>query len=274
MTAEKRTRLDLLCVERGLAPSRPRAQALILAGQVLVDGVPVTRAGAGVAPAATLALRAEDHPFVSRGGLKLKAALDAFALEVDGVVALDVGASTGGFTDCLLQRGARHVIAVDVGYGQLAWKLRQDPRVTCIERCNARHLEAAALRDALADPCAWPPELAVVDVSFISLTLVLPAIARVLGPDRPIVPLIKPQFEAGRGQVGKGGVVRDPETRAQAIERVLGWAREQGYTVGGEIDSPIAGPRGNIERLALLVTPPNTRVDHSQSRLEWTVVQR
>jgi 23S rRNA (cytidine1920-2'-O)/16S rRNA (cytidine1409-2'-O)-methyltransferase len=253
--AEKRSRLDLLCVERGLAPSRQRAQALILAGQVVVDGVPVTRAGVSVAPTATIALAAEDHPFVSRGGLKLQAALDAFGLEVAGLVALDVGASTGGFTDCLLQRGARHVIAVDVGYGQLAWKLRQDPRVTCVERCNARNLEGAALRDALADPGAWPAELAVVDVSFISLTLVLPAMARVLGPGRPVVALIKPQFEAGRGEVGKGGVVRDPEKRGRAIERVLGWAREQRYTVGGEIDSPVPGPRGNVERLALLVTP-------------------
>lgn len=251
----KKHRLDALCVERGLAPTRQRAQALILAGQVLVEGEPVTKAGTAVRIGAKIELRGEDHPFVSRGGLKLQAALDAFGVEVSGKCALDVGASTGGFTDCLLQRGARRVIAVDVGYGQLAWSLRQDPRVVSIERCNARYLEAEPLRAALPDPSDWPPELAVIDVSFISLTLVLPAVARVLGPGRPVVALIKPQFEAGRGEVGKGGVVRDPEKRALAIARVLDWARGEGYRVEGEIDSPIAGPKGNLERLALLLTP-------------------
>ena len=251
----KRVRLDRLLVEQGLAPTRQRAQALILAGQVLVEGEPVSKAGTPVAPTARLALRTEDHPYVSRGGLKLEAALASFPLVVEGRVCLDVGASTGGFTDCLLQRGARHVITVDVGYGQLAWKLRQDPRVTVVERCNARYLEPVALRAALRDPSAWPPELAVVDISFISLTLVLPAIAGVLGPARPVVALVKPQFEAGRGEVGKGGVVRDPEKRQAAIDRVLDWARRQGFEVEGEIDSPIAGPRGNLERLAVLRTP-------------------
>jgi 23S rRNA (cytidine1920-2'-O)/16S rRNA (cytidine1409-2'-O)-methyltransferase len=251
----KRERLDRLLVERGLAPTRQRAQALILAGQVLVEGQPISKAGTAVAAEARLELRAEDHPFVSRGGLKLQAALDHFALSVEGKVCLDVGASTGGFTDCLLQRGARHVIAVDVGYGQLAWKLRQDPRVSLLERCNARYLEPAALRDALRDPAAWPPELGVVDVSFISLCLVLPAMQTVLGPGRPIVALVKPQFEAGRGEVGKGGVVRDPEKRQAAIDRVLEWARQHGFGVEGEIDSPIPGPRGNLERLVLLKTP-------------------
>ncbi len=256
--AVKRARLDLVCVERGLVPTRQRAQALILAGQVLVDGEPVTKAGTPIAPDARVELRGEDHPFVSRGGLKLQAALEAFALDVTGLVCLDVGASTGGFTDCLLQRGARHVIAVDVGYGQLAWKLRQDPRVTSVERCNVRYLEAGPLQAALpeGEVTLWPPALAVIDVSFISLTLILPPVARLLGPERPIVALVKPQFEAGRADVGKGGVVRDPERRAAAIARVLDWAREAGYRLGGEVDSPIAGPSGNLERLALLTTPP------------------
>ena len=250
----KRSRLDQLCVERGLAPSRQRAQALILAGQVVVDGQVAHKAGTPVAPTATLSLRGPDHPYVSRGGLKLQAALEAFSLDVRGLSALDVGASTGGFTDCLLQRGARHVAAVDVGYGQLAWRLRQDPRVTCIERCNARSLDPTALRAAVpAD--AWPIDLASADVSFISLTLVLPAIAGVLGARRPIVALVKPQFEAGRGAVGKGGVVRDA-VREEAIARVLRWADEQGYEQRGAIDSPIPGPRGNVERLVMLLTPP------------------
>jgi len=251
----KRSRLDQLCVERGLAPSRQRAQALILAGQVVVDGQVVHKAGSPVAPTASVSLRGPDHPYVSRGGLKLEAALDAFSLDVRGIVALDVGASTGGFTDCLLQRGARHVVAVDVGYGQLAWRLRQDPRVTPIERCNARALDPAALR-AAAPAGAWPLELATADLSFISLTLVLPAIARVLGARRPVVALVKPQFEAGRGSVGKGGVVRDPAVREAAIDRVLRWADEQGYEQRGAIDSPVPGPRGNVERLVMLLTPP------------------
>jgi 23S rRNA (cytidine1920-2'-O)/16S rRNA (cytidine1409-2'-O)-methyltransferase len=252
-------RLDLLCVERGLAESRQRARGLILAGQVLVDGQPATKAGTQVRADAEVALREPDHPFVSRGGLKLQAALEAFGLPASGAVALDVGASTGGFTDCLLQRGARHVFAVDVGYGQLAWKLRQDRRVTCVERTNARSLAAETLRAAAAEElreAVWPPELAVVDVSFISLTLVLPAVSRVLGPGRPIVALVKPQFEAGRADVGPRGVVRDPRARERAIERVLSWARGQGYRVEGSIPCPLPGPKGNVEQLVLLRTPP------------------
>jgi len=261
MTPAARQRLDLLCVERGLVQSRPRAQALILAGQVLVDGQVVDKAGASVPLEAELALRQPDHPYVSRGGLKLEAALTAFALDVTGVSALDVGASTGGFTDCLLQRGASHVVAVDVGYGQLAWRLRQDPRVTCVERTNARQLDPQALQLALAPglrEAVWPPRLATVDVSFISLTLVLPAMAHILGPDREVVALIKPQFEAQRDQVGKGGVVRDPEHRHLAIQRVLDWAAAAGYRLQGSVESPLPGPKGNVEQLALLVTPART----------------
>lgn len=270
MKPPKKMRLDLLCVDQGLAPTRARAQALILAGKVLVDEQPMTKAGTAISPGAVLRLRGQDMPFASRGGLKLQAALDAFAVDVSGVVALDVGASTGGFTDCLLQRGARHVYAVDVGYGQLAWKLRQDPRVTCIERVNARHLQADQLRQAAGpdatdsdatDPGAtnpgaiWPPTVAVMDVSFISLTLVLPALPPILGPGRSIFALVKPQFEAGREEVGKGGVVRDPGSRARALARVLDWARAEGYRVKGELDCPVPGPKGNVEFLAWLETP-------------------
>lgn len=249
-----------MCVERGLAPSRQRAQALIMAGKVLLDDAPATKAGVRVSPRSTLRLLAPDHPYVSRGGLKLEAALDGFGVAVTGEVALDLGASTGGFTDCLLQRGARHVIAVDVGYGQLAWKLRQDPRVTCVERTNARNLTPAELervvRAAAGDaPGPWPPALCTMDLSFISLTLVLPAAARLLGPRRPVVTLIKPQFEAGREEVGKGGVIRDPAARQQIVDRVLGWARDRGFDIEGSIPSPVHGPKGNIEQLALLVTP-------------------
>lgn len=274
MKPPKKMRLDLLCVDQGLAPTRARAQALILAGKVLVDEQPVSKAGTAISPSAVLRLRGQDMPFVSRGGLKLQAALEAFAVDVSGAVALDVGASTGGFTDCLLQRGARHVYAVDVGYGQLAWKLRQDPRVTCIERVNARHLQADQLRQAAgydvtnpdaappgAEPDAttadelWPPTMAVMDVSFISLTLVLPALPPILGPSRSIFALVKPQFEAGREEVGKGGVVRDPGSRARALARVLDWARGEGYSVKGQLDCPVHGPKGNVEFLAWLETP-------------------
>jgi len=190
-------RLDRLLVDLGLAPSRERAQRLILAGDVLVGDRPATKPGALVAADAVLRLRKAPSAYVSRGGEKLAGALDAFGLDVAGQVALDVGASTGGFTDCLLRRGARRVFALDVGYGQLAWTLRQDTRVTVLERTNARRLEASMLAAA--------PDLATVDVSFISLALVLPPVAGVLRPGGSVVALVKPQFEAGRGQVGKGG---------------------------------------------------------------------
>jgi 23S rRNA (cytidine1920-2'-O)/16S rRNA (cytidine1409-2'-O)-methyltransferase len=258
MGRPKKGRLDRLCVEQGLASSRERARALILAGKVLVDEHQVTKAGALVSAGATLRLRVPDHPYVSRGGLKLEAALRAFSLDVTGQVALDVGASTGGFTDCLLQHGARHVIAVDVGYGQLAWKLRQDRRVSCLERTNARHLQATQLRAALAsanESAPWPPQIATVDVSFISLTLILPAVKDLLGKGRPVVALVKPQFEAEPSHVGKGGVVRDPDLRQQAIDRVLEWARTHGFSVEGSVEAPIPGPKGNVEQLVLLITP-------------------
>ena len=232
-------RIDRLLVERGLALNRERAQRLVMAGGVLVDDRPVTKAGTRVAADAVVRLRAAAAPFVSRGGEKLAGALDAFGIDVGGQMALDVGASTGGFTDCLLQRGARRVVAVDVGRGQLAWTLRQDPRVTLLERTNARRLDPAMLPEV--------PDLATIDVSFISLRLVLPAIARVVAPHASIVALVKPQFEVGRGRVGKGGVVRDPGLRAEAVASVRAAAEGLGLMVRGETESVLPGPKGNRE---------------------------
>jgi len=235
----ERVRIDRLLVERGLAASRERARRLVMAGDVLVGDRPVTKPGTEVAADAEVRLRAAAAPYASRGGEKLAGALDAFGLQVRDLIALDVGASTGGFTDCLLQRGARRVIALDVGYGQLAWKLRQDPRVVVIERTNARHLTPAMLPGA--------PDLAVVDVSFISLATVLPAVAGVVAPDGTIVALVKPQFEVGRGRVGKGGVVRDPVLRAEAVASVRAAAEGLGLMVRGEAESVLPGPKGNRE---------------------------
>ena len=210
-----------------------------MTGDVLVGDRPITKPGAEVPADAEVRLRTADSPYVSRGGEKLAGALDAFGLEVRDLVAFDVGASTGGFTDCLLQRGARRVIALDVAYGQLAWKLRHDPRVVVIERTNARHLTPAMLPEA--------PDLAVVDVSFISLATVLPAIAGVLAPRGTVVALVKPQFEVGHGRVGKGGVVRDPARRAEAVAGVRTAAERLGFAVRGEAESVLSGPKGNRE---------------------------
>jgi 23S rRNA (cytidine1920-2'-O)/16S rRNA (cytidine1409-2'-O)-methyltransferase len=231
-------RLDVLLVERGLAETRERAQQLILAGQVVAAGAVVDKAGTRVPVGAPVELQGRLR-FAGRGGLKLEAALDAFVLDVKGWVAADVGASTGGFTDCLVQRGAARVYAIDVGYGQLAWELRQDPRVVVMDRTNARYLERLP----------EPVDLVVADVSFISLRLILPAAVGWLQPGGQIVALIKPQFEAGRGQVGKGGVVRDPTVHRAVLERLLGWAAEQGMAAQGLVRSPITGPAGNVEFL-------------------------
>jgi len=239
-------RLDLLLVERGLVESRERGQRLIRAGAVLVADQVVDKPGTRVSVDAPLRLR-ERLPYVSRGGLKLQAALDAFQVDVSGLVALDVGASTGGFTDCLLQRGAARVYAVDVGYGQLAWKLRTDPRVVVMERTNIRYLESLP---ELVD-------LATVDVSFIGLELVLPPVMRLLKPGGQIIPLIKPQFEAGPQHVGKGGVVRDPSVHRAVLFRVLTWAADHGLTLLGLIRSPFRGPAGNVEFLAHLTADPS-----------------
>ncbi len=243
-------RLDTLLVEHGLVESREQARRLIQAGSVLVNGQVLDKPGAQVSVEADISVR-ETLRYASRGGLKLEAALDAFGIDPSGMIAVDVGASTGGFTDVLLQRGAQRVYAIDVGYGQLAWRLRQDPRVVVMERTNIRYL--AGLPE--------PVDLAVVDVSFISLQLVLPVIWRLLKPDGQIVALIKPQFEAGRGQVGKGGVVRDPGVHRAVLHRLLGWAREQGLSPRGLLRSPIMGPAGNVEFLAHLIPTDLAAVD-------------
>jgi 23S rRNA (cytidine1920-2'-O)/16S rRNA (cytidine1409-2'-O)-methyltransferase len=214
-----------------------------MAGSVLLDDQPATKPGQ-MAPAGSRVRVKDSLPYVSRGGLKLEAALDAFAVDPAGLVVADVGASTGGFSDCLLQRGAAHVYAIDVGYGQLAWQLRQDSRVTSLERTNVRNLSGL--------PGGVRADLAVVDVSFIGLDLVLPAVARLLQPDGQAIVLIKPQFEAGKGHVGKGGVVRDPVVHRHVLARVLAWAAGHGWATAGLIRSPITGPKGNIEFLALL----------------------
>ncbi len=229
-------RLDVLLVERALVESRRRAQALILAGDVTVNGNRVDKAGALIANDAEVTLRAL-LKYVGRGGLKLEGALDAFGIEPRGRTCADIGASTGGFTDCLLQRGAARVYAIDVGYGQLAWKLRSDARVVVLDRVNIRYLNA--LPELI--------DLAVVDVSFISLTLVLPVAKRLLTPRGEIVALVKPQFEAGRAQVGKGGIVRDARVHRAVIEKIARFAMEHDLRVRGICRSPIAGADGNVE---------------------------
>jgi len=234
-------RIDRLLVDRGLVESRERGQALILAGQVLVNGQKQDKAGALVPEDGEVRILGEVLPYVSRGGLKLAAALKEFGISVDGKVALDVGASTGGFTDCLLQHGARKIYAVDVGYGQMAWKIRQDPRVVTIERVNIRAIEPSLVPE--------PVDMAVIDVSFISLEKVVPSILKFLRPGAELIALIKPQFEVGREQVGKGGIVRDEAARTAAVERVTTFIRGQGFDVRGVIPSPITGQDGNVEFL-------------------------
>jgi 23S rRNA (cytidine1920-2'-O)/16S rRNA (cytidine1409-2'-O)-methyltransferase len=233
-----RPRLDERVVEAGLAESRTVAQALIRTGRILVDDVPVEKPGTRIRSDAALRLRGETRRYVSRGGEKLAGALDDLSIDPAGLACLDVGASTGGFTDCLLERGARSVVAVDVGYGQLHQRLRADARVVVLERTHARVLTAAALPES--------PELVTVDVSFISLTSILPRLAEI-APGSPVLALVKPQFEVGRGRVGKGGVVRDDTLRLGAVEKVAGCARALGYVEAGRAESRIAGPRGNRE---------------------------
>ncbi|MGB1274769.1 MAG: TlyA family RNA methyltransferase [Nannocystaceae bacterium] len=242
-----RMRLDLLMVERGLCVSRTRAQALIIAGKVVVGDHTHTKPGTKVRDNIGIRLRGQDHAFASRGGLKLKGALEHFNVELRDRVAMDVGASTGGFTDCLLQAGVAKVFAIDVGYGQLAWKLAQDPRVVSLERQNIRHLDPARLGE--------PIELTVIDCSFISLTKVLPCLPPFLGPGADVVALIKPQFEVGKAQVHKGGIVRDPAAREQACQAVAQAAQDLGFVVRGECESPITGREGNHEFFVWLGWP-------------------
>jgi 23S rRNA (cytidine1920-2'-O)/16S rRNA (cytidine1409-2'-O)-methyltransferase len=248
LTKETKERLDKLVLDRGLAPSRERAKALIMAGQVVVDDHLADKAGLMVPVTAEIRLKGEPLPYVSRGGLKLAHGLDQFQINVEGLSAMDVGASTGGFTDCLLQRGATRVIAVDVGYGQLAWKLREDPRVLNLEKTNIRYLEPETLPEI--------PELAVIDASFISLDKVLPQTLRLIREEGTVVALIKPQFEVGRGQVGKGGVVKDEKKHAEVVANVSALAESLGLQVLGVCESPILGPKGNKEFLIHLRKRP------------------
>lgn len=245
MKKEPRQRLDVALTERGLAASRQKAQALIMAGVVLVNKLPATKAGALVLPEDIISLRGEELPYVSRGGLKMAGAFKAFsALSARDKVCMDVGASTGGFTDCLLQNGAAKVYAIDVGYGQLAWKLRQDQRVVVIERTNIRYMEPAQMPEKAA--------LAVTDVSFISLKLVLPAMLPFIEPKGQIMALIKPQFEVGKELLPKGGVVRDPKLHTAVVEDIRAFAQTIGLVWQGCEPSPLLGPKGNREFLAFM----------------------
>lgn len=239
--SHKKQRLDVRLAGEGYCPSREKARAAIMAGLVFVDGERADKPGQLVDPGSIIELRGNPVPYVSRGGLKLEKAINAFGLDLGGRVVLDVGASTGGFTDCALRHGAKLVYAVDVGYGQLAWQLRSDPRVVVLERTNIRYLTAEALKDT--------PDFATVDVSFISLNIVLPVAGRLTTPDASGVALIKPQFEAGREKVGKKGVVRDPAVHLEVLNRITGLVKDLGWSVGGLDFSPITGPEGNIEYL-------------------------
>lgn len=246
-----RKRLDEIVVERGLIETRARAQAVIIGGGVTVDGVVQTKPGHKLPEDSEVALVHEPLPYVSRGALKLKHALEVFPIDVAGKIAADIGASTGGFTEVLLEAGAARVYAIDVGYGQIAWKLRQDARVVVMDRTNIRHLESLP----------EPVDLAVIDTSFISLRTVLPAARRLLQLNGAAIALIKPQFEAGRERVGKGGVVRDPGVWRDVLQAVLGFARETGWAVRGLSASPIRGPAGNVEFLVYLgMAGPSTDI--------------
>ena len=239
-----KTRLDVLLVEQGLAESRQKAQAVIMAGSVFVDNQRVDKPGTAVPNGAHIEVRGHVLPYVSRGGLKLEKAMKTWPLTLTDHICADIGASTGGFTDCMLQNGAKKVYAVDVGYGQLDWKLRGDERVVCMERTNARYLTHEQIPEEL--------DFASVDVSFISLRLILPVLDALLSPEGEAVCLIKPQFEAGREKVGKKGVVRDPAVHLEVLENFLTYAKENNFTVLGITYSPIRGPEGNIEYLGYL----------------------
>ena len=247
-----KTRLDVLLVEQGLLESRQKAQAVIMAGSVFVDGQRVDKPGTAVPNTAAIQVRGHALPYVSRGGLKLEKAMQTFPLTLDGKVCADIGASTGGFTDCMLQNGATKVYAVDVGYGQLDWKLRGDPRVVCMERTNARYLTHEQIPEEL--------DFASVDVSFISLRLILPALDGLLSPEGEAVCLVKPQFEAGREKVGKKGVVRDPAVHLEVLEHFQQHVKDSGFTLLGLTYSPIRGPEGNIEYLGFLQKGAETTV--------------
>ena len=246
---QRKVRLDQLLVERGLAESRQKAQALILAGQVIVDERKIEKCGTAVSPEARLRLLGEPLKYVSRAGLKLEAALDYFHVDPTGKTCLDIGASTGGFTDCLLQRGAARVIAVDAGTNQLDWKLRKDPRITVMEKTNARYLTLGQIGTRVA--------IVTMDVSFISSTLILPALPPLLEKDADILVLVKPQFEVGPDKVGKGGVVRDPKLHEEAINKVARKVAELGFTGIGRVESVLPGASGNREFFLHAIWPKN-----------------
>ena len=246
---KKRDRLDTVLVDRGLVATRERARALILAGHVRIDGQAATKAGVAVAADAAITLDQPDHPYVGRGGVKLAHALDVFGIAPAGRTALDIGASTGGFTDALLQRGARLVVALDVGHGQLDWKIRTDPRVVVLERINARTLTPEQLPET-----ARRFSLVTVDVSFISLRQILPVVPPLLDPGSDVVALVKPQFEAGREDVGKGGIVRDEDVQQRVVDAVTAAAAGLGLSRAGLVESPITGMEGNREFLLHLRT--------------------
>lgn len=237
-------RLDVLLFEKGMVPSRERAKAIIMSGIVYVNNQKADKAGMSIPEDAEIEIRGKTNSFVSRGGLKIEKALNYFQIDPKDLCVMDIGASTGGFTDCLLTRGARKVYSIDVGYGQLAWKLRQDPRVVCMERTNIRYVTPEQLDDV--------PDFAVIDVSFISLKLVLPVVSNLLQEHGRIACLIKPQFEAGKGKVGKKGVVRDPEIHLEVLQSFIENAHEAGFHVYSLTFSPIKGPEGNIEFLGYL----------------------
>lgn len=241
-------RLDILLVEQGLAESRQKAQATIMSGLVYVDGRKVDKAGTPTDESASLEVRGKALKYVSRGGLKLEKAMASFPITLTDRIAADIGASTGGFTDCMLQNGARKVYAVDVGYGQLAWSLRSDPRVVCLERTNARYLTTEQIPE--------PLDFASIDVSFISLKLILPALRPLMKEGGQVACLVKPQFEAGKEKVGKKGVVRDPAVHREVLEHFLEHAAQADFHVAGLTYSPIRGPEGNIEYLGYMTTLP------------------
>lgn len=264
MEKKAKLRLDAYLTEQGLFETRSRAQAAIMAGQVLVDEMKIDKPGTSVKEGAKIRILGDQLRYVSRGGLKLAKALQKFPVSVAGKVMADIGASTGGVTDCALQNGAVRVYAIDVGYGQLDWKLRNDPRVINMERTNARLLEA----DSLPEPI----EAASIDVAFISLEKILPAVRKLLAADAFVIALVKPQFEAGKENVGKKGVVRDPAVHKEVLRRIIAFAEQEGFGIGGLDYSPVKGPEGNIEYLLYLTATPAKNV--SDTRLSLADIDR
>lgn len=264
--ASDKERLDVLLVERQHFETREKAKAAIMAGLVLVDNEPVDKAGTKISRAARIQVKGPLHPYVSRGGLKLEKALKEFGIDLKGVTMLDIGASTGGFTDCALQNGASFVYAVDVGYNQLDWSLRSDPRVKVMERTNFRYMQPGDLEGP-------QPTFASIDVSFISLKLILPPLRELLAPNGEVVALVKPQFEAGREKVGKSGVVRDASVHAEVLQEVLRFAESIGFAVKGMTYSPIKGGEGNIEFLAYLALAAEGRAPSPEGALEAQIAE-